>query len=70
MNKWSIKDIHWLEKTPSSPSRFNWRVSEVLFNSTNCRCKVESINPTTGEYRIVLQGTLDIDECTNPPNYN
>ena len=68
MNKWSIKDIHWLEKCPSSPSRFNWRVSEVLFNSTNCRCKVESINATTGEYRIVLHGTLDIDEGANTPS--
>ena len=70
MKKWSIKDIEWLEKTPSSPSHFNWRVSEVLFNSTNCRCKVESINPTTGEYRIVLHGTLDIDEGASPSNFN
>ena len=70
MNKWSIKDIQWLERTPSSPSKFSWRVSEVLFNSTNCRCKVDSINPTTGEYRIVLHGTLDMDEGTNPQNFN
>ncbi len=70
MNKWSIKDMHWLEKTPTSPKWFNWRVSEVLFNSTNCRCRVESVNPTTGEYRIVLQGTLDIDEGNNPKNYS
>jgi len=69
MNKWSIKDIQWLEKTPCSPSRFSGRVTEMLFNSTNCRCKVESINPTTGEYRIVLQGTLDCDEGTTPPNF-
>ena len=66
---WSINDIHTVEKTPTSPSRLQWKISEVLFNSASCRCKVESVNPTTGEYRIVLQGTLDVTE-NNPPNFN
>jgi hypothetical protein len=63
---WTIKDIHTVEKAPTSPSRLQWKLSEVLYNSAACRCKVESINPTTGEYRIVLQGTLDVDEGTTP----
>jgi hypothetical protein len=66
---WSINDIHTVERTPTSPSRLQWKISEVLFNSASCRCKVESVNPTTGEYRIVLQGTLDVTE-NNPPNFN
>jgi hypothetical protein len=47
----------------------NRSLTEVLYNSTTCRCKVESVNPTTGEYRIVLQGTLDCwDDTTTTPN--
>ena len=67
---WTINDIHTVEKSPTSPSRFQWRISEVLFNSTTCRCKVETVNPTTGEYRIVLQGTFDCSDESNTPNFN
>ena len=66
---WTIKDIQTVEKSPTSPSRLQWKLSEVLFNSAACRCKVESVNPATGEYRIVLQGTLDTDE-NNTPKFN
>jgi len=69
-NGWTIKDIHTVEKSPTSPSRLQWKLSEVLFNSTGCRCKVETVNPNTGEYRIVLQGTLCVDDGTNVPNFN
>ena len=31
-------------------------------NSTVARAKVDAINPETGEYRVVLQGTLDREE--------
>ena len=67
---WTINDIHTVEKSPTSPSRLQWKISEVLFNSTACRCKVETVNPTTGEYRIVLQGTLDCCDESNVPNFN
>ena len=40
-------------------------ISTLVFSSVNTRAKVESCNPETGEYRIVLQGTLDMDS----PNY-
>jgi len=43
---WTINDIHTVEKSPTSPSRLQWKISEVLFNSTACRCKVETVNPT------------------------
>lgn len=66
---WTIKDIYTVEHSPTSPSRLQWKISEVLFNSSTCRCKVDSINPNTGEYRIVLQGTLDCFEG-NVPNFN
>ena len=67
---WTIKDIQCVEKTPQSPARLQWRISEVLFNSAACRCKVESVNPTTGEYRIVLHGTLDTNVEGSIPNFN
>lgn len=31
----------------------------MIIDSTTCRAKVEAINPETGEYRVVLHGTLD-----------
>ena len=34
----------------------------MIMSSVNSRAKVEVINPETGEYRIVLQGTLDKEE--------
>jgi hypothetical protein len=34
----------------------------MLYNSTVARVKVEVVNPDTGEYRVVLQGTLDREE--------
>jgi hypothetical protein len=66
---WTIKDVYTVEKSPTSPSRLQWKISEIMLNSSACRCKVESVNPTTGEYRIVLQGTLDTVEG-NIPNFN
>ena len=60
-----------LEKTPCSPAFLQQGVSAVLFNSAACRCKVESVNPTTGEYRIVLTGTLDTTPVGSvSPNFN
>jgi hypothetical protein len=38
------------------------KVGELVVNSTVCRAKVDVINTETGEYRIVLQGTLDKEE--------
>ena len=34
----------------------------MILGSTVCRAKVETLNPDTGEYRVVLQGTLDREE--------
>lgn len=59
MKKWSFNDIHAIEKCPTSPAWMKNKFTEILFNSTTCRCKVENVNPTTGEYRVVLYGTFD-----------
>ena len=64
-------DFPTLEKSPSSPAHLQHSVSAVLYNSSACRCKVESINPTTGEYRILQTGTLDTTPVGSvSPNFN
>lgn len=57
-------DLHVLERSPISPAALTDRVSEVLRNSVVARAKVESCDWDTGEYRVVLQGTLDLERTT------
>ena len=67
MVKFRYQNFPTFERTPCSPAALQYRLTELLYNSTTCRCKVDSVNPTTGEYRIVLQGTLDCWDDTNTP---
>lgn len=69
MARFKIQDIHSLEISPTSPSTLRNKISEMIISSTNARCKVEAINPETGEYRIVLHGTLDREETPWDQNY-
>ena len=59
MSKFRYQNFQVLERTPTSPAALEHTLNDLLYNSTTCRAKVEMVNPTTGEYRIVLQGTLD-----------
>ncbi|MBD3298088.1 MAG: hypothetical protein GF341_05480 [candidate division Zixibacteria bacterium] len=61
MNKFTYNDFRTLERCPASPKNLQWGISNLVFCSVNTRAKVETCNPETGEYRIVLQGTLDMD---------
>lgn len=62
MPRFRLEDIRSMENAPTSPSSLRSKFGEMILNSTTCRAKVETINPETGEYRIVLQGTLDRTE--------
>ncbi len=62
MTRFRIHDIKALEATPTSPGVMRSKVGELVVNSTVCRAKIEALNPETGEYRIVLQGTLDRED--------
>lgn len=62
MTRFRIDDIHTVEISPSSPGMLRSKLGEMVLNSTNCRAKVEAVNPETGEYRVILQGTLDTQE--------
>ncbi|MBD3232311.1 MAG: hypothetical protein GF315_01160 [candidate division Zixibacteria bacterium] len=59
MTRFNWHDFKTFEKTPTSPHALRHKVSELIYNSWNARCKVDTVNPETGEYRIVLQGTVD-----------
>jgi len=62
MPRFRIHDLGTIERSPTSPSSLRNKISEMIMSSVNARAKVEVINPETGEYRIVLQGTLDKEE--------
>ncbi len=62
MTRFRVHDLKGLELKPTSPGVMRSKLSEMIVNSTVCRAKVDSINPETGEYRIVLQGSLDKEE--------
>ncbi len=62
MPRFRIQDLHTVENAPTSPASLRTKVGEMILSSTACRAKVEAINSDTGEYRIILQGTLDKEE--------
>ncbi|HXI02599.1 MAG TPA: hypothetical protein VNI57_05425 [Candidatus Saccharimonadales bacterium] len=59
MARFRMDDFRTLEKTPTSPATLRRKLAEMILSSTNARARVESMNPETGEYRVVLQGTID-----------
>jgi len=62
MSRFKIGDLSTLEKSPTSPLTLRNKIGEMLFNSTQAVATVEVVNRETGEYRVVLQGTLDTEE--------
>ena len=62
MGHFSLNDVRSLESPSVSPGALKSKIGEMITSSTNCRAKVEAINPSTGEYRVVIQGTLDKSE--------
>ena len=64
MRRFRIGDVQSLENSPTSPGSLRNKIGEMIICSTNCKAKVEAMNPDTGEYRIVLHGTLDREEFT------
>lgn len=55
-------DLSAIERSPASPASLSRGVGEVLGNSVTAKAKVDSYNMETGEYRVVLHGTLDLEE--------
>jgi hypothetical protein len=66
MAKIHVHNLRSLENAPTSPANLRTMIGEVILNSSVARAKVEALNPETGEYRVVLQGTLDREEFGFP----
>ena len=62
MTRFRVHDLKSLEVKPASPGAMRSKLNEMIVNSTVCRAKIESINQETGEYRVVLQGSIDRED--------
>ncbi len=62
MPRFYVHDLRSIESAPTSPGALRTKIGEMLIHSTVARARVEALNPETGEYRVVLQGTLDKEE--------
>ncbi|MGH7731858.1 MAG: hypothetical protein ACRENJ_11485 [Candidatus Eiseniibacteriota bacterium] len=62
MPRISPTNLSAIERTPASPAALTRGVAELLGNSVAAKAKVDAYNWETGEYRVVLQGTLDLEE--------
>ena len=59
MFQFQLDQLHTIEKAPTSPTNLASKFQSLVLSSVNVRAKVEGINPATGQYRVVLEGTLD-----------
>ena len=62
MTRFRLEDFPLLEKSPTSAAMLRDKIGEMLISSTSARVHVESMNTKTGEYKVVLQGTIDVEE--------
>jgi len=62
MNRFRLDDFPLLETAPTSAASLRAKLGEMLISSTSARVRIESVNPQTGEYRVVLQGTIDTEK--------
>ena len=62
MSRFRLDDFPLLETAPTSAAALRTKLGEMLISSTSARVRIEAVNPQTGEYRIVLQGTLDTEK--------
>ena len=64
MSQFRLQDISTLETSPTSPAALRAKIGELIIHSVNAAAQVEMINRESGEYRVVLQGTLDLEDPT------
>ena len=62
MTRFRLDDFPLLETAPTSAAALRTKLGEMLISSTSARVRIEAVNPQTGEYRIVLQGTIDTEK--------
>ena len=62
MPRFRLQDLPSLESSPTSPATLRAKIGELIIHSMNAAAQVEMVNRETGEYRVVLQGTLDVGD--------
>ncbi len=62
MPRFQMHDFRTMEKSPTSPKTLTHKVGQMIDCSTDVKCWADSYNKETGEYRIVLQGTLEAED--------
>ncbi len=62
MSRFRMQDIPNLEKSPTSPATLRSKIGELIIHSLNAAAQVEMVDQESGEYRVVLQGTLDLED--------
>ncbi len=62
MTRFRLEDFPLLEIAPTSAAALRTKLGEMLISSTSARVRIDSVNPKTGEYRLVLHGTIDIEK--------
>ena len=58
METFDTRDFLILEHLPSSSNALRQKLSNILMSSEQWRAIVEEVDPKTGSYRLVLEGTL------------
>jgi hypothetical protein len=58
MFKFKTRDFDVMEITPPSSPVLREKLADILAGSERWNAVVESLDPETGAYRILLQGTL------------
>jgi hypothetical protein len=62
MPRFRLQDLPTLEASPTSPAALKAKIGELIIHSVSAAAKVEMLDRETGEYRVVVQGTLDQDD--------
>ena len=62
MTRFRLEDFPLLETSPTSAATLRTKLGEMLTSSTSARVHVESMDPKTGEYKVIVLGTLDKEE--------
>lgn len=61
MRRLLTHELRDLEHLPTSPKNLSRKMWAIIESSSNTRVRVDELNRETGEYRIVFQGSLDLE---------
>jgi len=62
MTLFNIRDLEIIRNANISSTTLKRQINSMIENSDHCKAIVESLNRETGEYRIILQGTLETND--------